>query len=194
MGKDWNIAYEIGDTPWDKGYASPPLEAFLEQHSVSGRVIVPGCGTGHDVRLFAARAAATIGMDIAPGAIRKAEAFPPAGTERYELGDFLQLGPHHHGVYDWVVEHTCLCAIDPVERESYVAAVRQSLKPGGQFLAVFFREISDSTGGGPPYPISRQETDALFGEGFELVESWIPERSYPSRPTGAEELCWWRLK
>ena len=30
MARDWNAAYEVGDTPWDKGYASPPLIEFLK--------------------------------------------------------------------------------------------------------------------------------------------------------------------
>jgi SAM-dependent methyltransferase len=194
MARDWDKAYETGDTPWDKGYPSPPLEEFLERHGVAGRVLVPGCGSGHDVRRLAAQGAEVVGMDIAPGAIRKAEAFEPAGAEHYELGDFLQMDAEHQAAYDWVVEHTCLCAIEPGERVAYANAVRQALKPGGQFLAVFFREVSDYTGDGPPHPISWSETDALFGQDFERVDAFVPEQSYPSRPFGAEEVVWMRLQ
>lgn len=194
MTKDWGKAYETGDTPWDKGYASPPLEAFLARQGLTGRVLVPGCGSGHDVRLLAAQGAEVVGMDITPGALRKAGAFEPVGTEKYELGNFLQLDSIHLAAYDWVVEHTCLCAIEPGERVAYAAAVRQALKTGGQYLAVFFREVSDYTGEGPPHPIGRDETDALFGEDFQIVESIVPLKSYPSRPYGAEEVVWFRLK
>ena len=104
MGKDWNKAYDIGETPWDKGYASPALNAFLGSYPLTGSVLVPGCDTGHDVRLLAAQGAEVVGMDIAPNAIRKAKAFLPTGKECYELGDFLQFDSSHCGVYDWVVE------------------------------------------------------------------------------------------
>ncbi len=194
MTKDWDNAYETGDTPWDKGRASPPLVGFLARHSVAGRILVPGCGSGHDVRVLAAQGTEVVGMDIAPGAIRKAETFSAADEERYELGDFLNLEASHLAAYDWVVEHTCLCAIDPSERPAYAASVRQALKPGGQYLAVFFREVSDYIGDGPPHPISREESDALFLDDFELVESFVPEQSYSSRPVGAEEVCWLRMK
>ena len=50
MARDWNAAYRLGDTPWDKGYAAPPLIEFLKRQSISGCVLVPGCGAGHDVR------------------------------------------------------------------------------------------------------------------------------------------------
>ncbi|MEC7486961.1 MAG: methyltransferase domain-containing protein [Verrucomicrobiota bacterium] len=194
MSKDWNKAYDIGETPWDKGYASPALNAFLGSYPLTGSVLVPGCGTGHDVRLLAAQGVEVVGMDIAPNAIRKAKAFLPTGKEYYELGDFLQFDSSHYGVYDWVVEHTCLCAIDPLERPAYVRALKKALKPSGQYLAVLFREVRDPTSNGPPYPISRQQCDALFGDAFEMVKSYVPEQSYSCRPFGTEELCWMQMR
>ena len=194
MAKDWDAAYEAGETPWDKGYASPPLVEFLKRQAISGRVLVPGCGTGHDVRALAAQGAEVVGMDIAPGALRKATTFPLTGGEFYTQGDFLNLDASHRGVFDWVVEHTCLCALDPSQRAAYAAAVRAALNQGGQYLAVFFREVSDYDGDGPPHPISREEIESLFGDSFEMIESFVPQVSYPSRPVGAEEVCWMRLK
>lgn len=194
MGKDWNKAYEIGETPWDKGFASPVLKAFLESYPLVGSILVPGCGTGHDVRLLAAQGADVVGMDIAPSAIGKAKAFLPTGKECYELENFLQLDPSHYGVYDWVIEHTCLCAIRPSERQSYVKALKRALKPNGQYLAVFFRKVRDSSSDSPPYPISRQQSDDLFVDAFEIVKSYVPEQSYKCRPFGAEELCWMQLR
>ena len=194
MARDWNAAYEGGDTPWDKGYASPPLIEFLKLQSISGRVLVPGCGAGHDVRALAAESVQVVGLDIAPRGIDKAETFPVSYDERYELGDFLNLGKQYHHAFDWIVEHTCLCAIDPSEREAYARSVVQALKPDGKYLAIFFREVSDYQGNGPPHPISREQSDALFGDSFELIKSFVPQQTYPSRAIGAEEVCWMRLK
>ena len=194
MAKDWNAAYEVGETPWDKGYASPPLIEFLNFQPILGRVLVPGCGAGHDVRALAAEGVEVIGLDIAPRGIDKAETFPVSCGERYELGDFLNLGKQYHHSFDWIVEHTCLCAIDPSEREAYARSVAQALKPDGKYLAIFFREVSDYQGNGPPYPISREQSDILFGNSFELVKSFVPQQTYPSRVIGAEEVCWMRLK
>jgi SAM-dependent methyltransferase len=194
MARDWNAAYKEGDTPWDKGYASPPLIEFLNLQSISGRVLVPGCGAGHDVRVLAAEGVEVVGLDIAPRGINKAETFPVSYDERYELGDFLNLGKQYHQAFDWIVEHTCLCAIDPSEREAYARSVAQALKPDGKYLAIFFREVSDYKGNGPPHPISREQSDALFGDSFDLIKSFVPQKTYPSRAIGAEEVCWMRLK
>ena len=144
MSKDWNKAYAEGNTPWDKGYASPPLRAFLKTHRLEGRVIVPGCGSGYDVRLLAEQGASVLGLDIAPLALEKARSLPSVGNEDYVLADFLNLPSEYHRQFDAVVEHTCLCALDPVDRCSYVQSVLKLLKSGGKYLAIFFRKVSEN--------------------------------------------------
>ena len=194
MARDWNAAYKLGDTPWDKGYASPPLIEFLKRQSILGRVLVPGCGAGHDVRALAAQGAEVVGLDIALRGIHKARAFPVSCGERYELGDFLNLEKQYHSSFDWIVEHTCLCAIDLGERGAYARSVALALKPNGNYLAVFYREVKDYQGNAAPHPISREQCDALLGDAFELIKSFVPQQTYPSRPIGVEEVCWMRLK
>jgi len=194
MPKDWNTAYEKNDTPWDKGFASPPLRAFLAKQVVAGEVLVPGCGSGHDVRLLAGQGAVVIGMDIAPGAIRKAAEYRLVSNEHYVVSDFLNLDDIYTARFDWLVEHTCLCALDPEQRPAYAHAVARALKPGGNFLAVFYREVPDYNGDGPPHPISATAIYQLFADDFEVVERLIPEESYPSRPFGSEEVVWMRKR
>lgn len=194
MPKNWNAAYEDDDIPWDKGVAAPPLAEFLETHSITGRVLVPGCGLGHDVRLLTSQGALALGMDIAPCAVRKAQAFPTVANESYAVGDFLDLSTEWAGQFDWVVEHTCLCALELDQRKEYAASVTKALMPGGNYLAVFYREVSNSNGDGPPYPISVEAIDTLFGAHFEQVKSFVPNKSYPSRPYGSEEVVWFRKR
>ena len=195
MMTGWDDAYASGETPWDKGYAAPPLGEFLRRHRVpDGEVLVPGCGTGHDVRLLAERGVSATGMDVAPRALRAAERFPKAGRERYVEADFLALPERFHGAFDWVVEHTLLCAVLPEERAAYARAVEAALRPGGGFLGVFFIEVPDDDGDGPPFATPRSELDALFGHRFQLVTSFAPEATYPERPVGCEEVRWYRKR
>jgi SAM-dependent methyltransferase len=188
MGRDWHRAYESGETPWDKGAPAPPLLAFLGRHRVAGSALVPGCGYGHDVRALAAQGAVVTGLDLAPGAVRGARAFPPSGNERYLEGDFLDLPEGLRGAFDWLVEHTLFCAIDPTDRPRYARSVRDALRPGGRFLGIFYRRIPRDDGRGPPYAVSGAELDRLFGPAFDLLEAWTPLEAYPSRPPGSEEV------
>ena len=195
MPPGWDQAYAEGDTPWDKGRAAPPLREFLRHHRVpGGEVLVPGCGTGHDVRLLAAGGASVTGMDIAPRALLAAERFARAGGERYAEADFLKLPARFRGAFDWVVEHTLLCAVQPEERAAYARAVAAALKPGGAFLGVFFIEVPDDNGDGPPFATPRAELDVLFGDRFRLVTAFVPEATYPERPPGCEEVRWYELR
>lgn len=186
---DWEARYQTGDMPWEKGEASPGLVDFLAEHVklIKGTVCVPGCGTGHDVRAWAAAGFTVHGFDLAPSAIRlAAEKTKAAGLEaEFHLADFLRDGPPFQ--FDWLFEHTLFCAIDLSQREAYVRALPRWLKPGGQYLAVNYF-IPDTEG--PPFGTNREEIVGRFSNGFELLKDWVP-RSYPNR-TGLERMFWWK--
>ena len=190
MTTDWEAHYQRGETPWDKGAPSPGLVDWLAGNRVGGRVLVPGCGMGHDVRALSAQGADVVGLDLAPSAVAAARAFAPAGAERYEEGDLFALPAKHAGSFDWVWEHTCFCAIDPARRADYVEAVARVLKPGGHLLAVFYLDPgSKRADEGPPFGVSLAELDAHFGARFECSKEWLPARAYPGR----EGREWMRL-
>jgi SAM-dependent methyltransferase len=176
---DWETRYQSGDTPWEKGAPSPGLVDWLAANQISGRVLVPGCGSGHDARVLAARGAHVIGIDIAPSAIRTASAFQRAADEQYILADLFNLPVEYLGAFDWVFEHTCFCAIDPALRPDYVSAVARTLKHGGHLLAVFY--MTPDSDDGPPWGATKLELDALFNPHFDLLAEWVPVRAYTGR-------------
>jgi len=186
---DWDLRYRIGDTPWNRG-AAPPLEEFLSLHPVRGDVLVPGCGTGHDVRLLAGQGARVTGIDLAETALAMARNHPPVGDEHYALGNLFALPEEWTGRFDWVVEHTCFCAIPPLRRGDYVDAVVRALKPGGFLLAVFFLDTGVEQG--PPHGATREEIASLFDPFFHLEQEWKPVRTFPEREGG--EMCQLRRK
>ena len=189
---DWEQRYQDGDTPWDKGEASPGLVEFLERQPLTGTVLVPGCGIGHDVRAIAASGGNVTGIDFAPSAIAAARQFPPTNSEQYDIVDFFDLPERYRDCFDVVFEHTCFCAIDVVMREEYVRSVTQALKPGGQLLAVFYINPSPDREG-PPHRVSTGELDRLFGPFFNIQTEWQPTRAYPTRQ-GREQMRLMQLK
>ena len=102
---DWEQRYRTGDTPWEKGAASPPLLEWLESHGpMHGSVLVPGCGSGRDVRAIAGVCPTTqvVGLDVAPSAIDQARGFSLAGQETYQLADFFDLPAELTNRFAWV--------------------------------------------------------------------------------------------
>lgn len=187
----WENRYQTGDTQWEKGAGSPGLEDFIAAHPEvpRGSVCVPGCGTGHDVRLFAKAGFAATGLDFAPSAIQLAtERTSQAGLSAvFHQCDFLHDEPTER--FDWLFEHTLFCAIPPTSRDEYVRAVLRWLKPGGQYLAVNYLLCEAA---GPPWPVAREEILQRFTPDFELIADWTP-RSYPNR-TDKERMFWWKRR
>ena len=179
---EWESRYRAGDTPWDKGLPHPALVNWLATSEMTGRVLAPGCGSGHDVRAIAETKKCTvIGMDIAPSAIRAATAFIPVGNETYIPGDFLAGDAKAYGPFDWIFEHTCFCAIRPARRADYVREAAAALKAGGFLLAVFFMDPENSDSNAPPFASSSSEIDGLFLPAFQKIDFHSGINTYPGR-------------
>ena len=191
---DWEQKYLDGDTPWNKGAAHPALASLKTDPAVFGRVLVPGCGQGHDVAALAAISAVTevVGIDIADTAIQEATTVLAREPKaRVEKADLFALAPAYRGHFDLVWEHTCFCAIDPGRRNAYVNAVAGVLRPGGHLLAVFFltpwNSEEENRTQGPPFGCSEEELDRRFAPRFEIVRTGPVAVTYPGRE-GREQL------
>jgi SAM-dependent methyltransferase len=193
-GIDWEARYIASDTPWDKGAAHPALIDHLKKQPITGRVLVPGCGVGHDVRALAQNPALSIlGMDIAPTALRLARSFPRAGNESYLEGDFLAGDAVEAGSFDVIFEHTCFCAIPPIRRKDYVKSASDALRSGGLLLAVFFTNPENTDPSTPPFRCEMNEIRGLFSGDFEFLEADELISTFRER-MGRETLCLLRKK
>jgi SAM-dependent methyltransferase len=187
MDRDWEKCYRVGDTPWDKGEAAPPLMELMERMGGEvwgeGPVLVPGCGTGHDVRAIAAVGVEVVGVDIAPSAVEAARGCGVVGREVYEVGDFLGEGWPGGRRYSAMWEHTCYCAIPPERRRDYAGAAARALEVGGLLAGVFYLEPWDEgeEREGPPHGVTVEELVECFSPWFEWMEGWVPGRAYPGR-------------
>lgn len=185
---DWDAAYRSGEIPWEKGTAAPPLLEFLERRELPGRVLVPGCGLGHDARAIARGGAdSVIGLDVSNTAIAAAkERHNPPNLE-FAVGDFFD---GELGSFDGVFEHTFISALDAPLRSRYTPALLRHLRPGGLYLAIFFMTPwdDDEDPEPPPWGISDSEIEAMFGGRLEMLEIWVPSRFYPGRE-GREKMA-----
>ena len=172
----WTDLYARGSDGWDLRQPSPPLVEFMERTPLPpGRVAVPGCGRGHDVRFLARLGFVPVGFDFSATAIAEARALAKTDNVAAEFveRDLFTLGGDYGRAFDGVWEYTCFCAIDPGRRAEYVRTMRTILKPGGWLLACFFP--LRRRGAGPPFPVSELEVRRLFAPGFRI------ERAYPPR-------------
>lgn len=194
---DWNDLYAKGETPWDRGRPAPMLEVLRTTHPklLRGRVLVPGCGLGHDARWLADHGCEVVALDIAPLAIDRARQLDTGHCVDFRLVDIFNLPEDLRGIFDLVWEHTCLCALDPPTRAQYIAGVRSALRPCGTVAGVFYMNPALDPGEtGPPFGITLEELIRLWQEGgFEVQEHRLPEAAYEGRE-GRERLMRLRLR
>jgi SAM-dependent methyltransferase len=155
----------------------------LGEGMLKGRVLVPGCGRGHDVRaIAAAEAGEIIGLDLAARAVSEAKAEGVPHNASFLHGDLFEAPSSLNESFDWVWEHTCFCAIAPADRGRYVDAIKSFLRPGGKLLALFFLDPGHANPlEGPPFGVEKAELDAYFSTAFVLEREWAPRATYPGR-------------
>ncbi|MCU0523678.1 MAG: TPMT family class I SAM-dependent methyltransferase [Elainella sp. Prado103] len=189
----WQGRYQEGTDRWDLGQPAPPFVSLLtaDQAPAPGSMAVLGSGRGHDALLFAAHGFAVTGFDFAPFAIETAtQAAQQRGLPaQFLCRDIFTLAEEFSHQFDYVLEHTCFCAILPEQRADYVQMVHQILRPGGELIALFW---AHSRPGGPPFGVSLAEIRQLFEgnegnegneghEGCEPRQLIAPQIDPPSR-------------
>jgi len=179
---NWDESYRKGEIFWDKGEPSPPMIQYLERQSLAGRAMVPGCGHGHEVALAVKFGLDAIGLDIAPTGVAEAQALYPELAARFVVGDVFDPPAELRGVFDVVLEHTCMSALPPSMRADYRRGIDLMLKPGGMLLGVWFINPDLDPGEvGPPFAFPVLELTALFADGYEVVEDYVPVVGFESR-------------
>ena len=178
----WETAYREGRTGWDLGGPTPPFVYLLRgpQPPPPGRMLVVGAGRGHDALLFAQAGSDVTALDFAPAAVTEMTRLVRQTGVKMEVieADVFDIGQRWPEGFDYVLEHTCFCAIDPARRLEYVAAVHAVLRPGGELIALFY---AHGRAGGPPFATTEAEIRRLFEPGFVVEELAMTSHSTASR-------------
>jgi SAM-dependent methyltransferase len=165
----WEDKYQSGIVRWDLGQAAPPLVSLLRSPEAPkpGKIAVLGFGTGHDALLFAASGFEVIGFDFAPSAIAAASKTAQAKglNAQFLQKDIFDLA-EFSGQFDYVLEHTCFCAIALHQRPEYVQVVHDLLHPDGEFIGLFW---AHARAGGPPFGTTVSEIRTLFAPLFDIT-------------------------
>ncbi|MCA8935892.1 MAG: methyltransferase domain-containing protein [Planctomycetes bacterium] len=165
----WNAIYLENESPgWNIGQPAPALIHWLENAGAKpGRVCVPGCGYGHDVRLLAEHGFDAVGVDFAPLAVARANEHSIGAPGKFEFrqADVFELTKTEHEQFDYFYEYTCFVALEPSRRAEYVQLALSVLKPGGLLIGCFYNHGRE---GGPPFDVTREEVLALYEPHFEI--------------------------
>ena len=68
----WDLRYAADFTPWEAGCVPRQLRDFVVARPERPSVLVPGCGSAHDVRFFAEQGWDVVGLDFSAEAVAAA--------------------------------------------------------------------------------------------------------------------------
>lgn len=191
----WQQRYEQDSIGWDMGEVSPPLKAYIDQLPDSAKdqaILVPGAGNAYEVGYLHEQGFTNVTLvDFALAPIEAfAERYPDFPSTHLICTDFFSLSPEQYQ-FDWVLEQTFFCAINPSRRDEYVKQMAALIKPKGKLIGLLFDK--DFGQDEPPFGGTKDEYQQRFETNFDIE---IIEPSYNSHSArqGSELFIKMRVK
>jgi SAM-dependent methyltransferase len=179
----WSGKYRQQLMGWDTGSITTPIKEYLDQIKDKNlRILVPGCGNGHEVQYlhdneFNNVTVVDISDEPFTGLINKCMNWH---EDSFIVNDFFNI----IGQYDLIIEQTFFCALDPQIRQNYASKMHDLLAPDGKLVGVLFNV--PFAGDNPPFGGTKEEYVEYFRDKFEFK---VFEDCYNSiKPRIGEEL------
>jgi SAM-dependent methyltransferase len=188
----WSEIYQNEKPPWDLDQPAPALVDMLPRLKLSkSRILVLGCGAGHDAAFFAKAGHVVTAVDFSPEAIERGrKLYGEFKNLQFVEADIFNLPQDMQGSYDLIFEQTCFCAVNPTLRSRLVSIWRGLLAEQGFLMGVFFVNEKKK---GPPYGASEWEIRERLKKGFHFV-FWGRLKNSIERRYGKELLVYAQKK
>jgi len=158
---NWEQRYRDQNTPWTLNQVSPPIKAYFDQYKLTGKILIPGCGTGFEAQYLYDLGYDVYVLDISQTAIETFKTkFPNFPEDRIYCQDFFD----HHQNYDLILEQTFFCALLPELRKNYVEQTSKLLSNNGKLIGLFFEGEGKDTK--PPFKLPMETYKTLFKTKF----------------------------
>ena len=141
---------------------------------------MPGAGNAYEVGYLHEQGFTNVTLvDFAPAPIEAfAERYPNFPAAHLVCADFFALSPAQYQ-FDWVLEQTFFCAINPAHRDEYVAQMAALLKPNGKLVGLLFDK--DFGREEPPFGGTKAEYQQRFAPYFDIETMETSYNSHPAR-------------
>lgn len=174
----WNHKYIAGETGWDIGYVSMPLQKYFDQLLDKNlKILIPGGGNSYEAEyLFKNGFTNVFVIDISSIPLKNLDKRVPLFPKANLLHqDFFELEDN----FDLIVEQTFFCALNPSLRVDYVNKMYKLLKPEGKLVGLLFNIPLNNDK--PPFGGNKQEYISLFEDKFKIEKMETAYNSIPQR-------------
>lgn len=185
----WDARFRGGVTPWDAGGVPTKLAAWLDAHPGPLRVLIPGCGSGYEVRTFHAHGHEVLAIDFSDAAIEAAQRALGALAPLVRKADFFSF-EGERPPFDLVYERAFLCALPRREWLAWAKRIAELVCTGGRLAGFFYIDDNER---GPPFGIAPAALAELLEARFGLEDDLLVPRT-ESIPVfqGKERWMVWR--
>lgn len=172
----WNNKYINNEHRWDIGYASPAITNYFDNiNDKSVKILIPGCGSGYEGEYLIKQGFKNVFLlDISIEAKKRFLERCP-NFDNFYIEDFFSF----KGEFDYIVEQTFFCALDPNLREDYAIKMKSLLNYNGKLIGLIFNDKLNKEQ--PPFGGSRDEYEGVFSPIFNNVNISICKKSIKER-------------
>lgn len=178
----WEDIYKRNDIGWDLN-GPTPIFVKIANKLKPGKIIILGCGRGHDAIIFSKLNFEVTAVDFAPSAINYLEKLCKKNNIKVNAvqSDIFSLGKYYDNYFDYIIEQTCFCAIDPKRREEYERLVFRILNSAGNLIGLWYPLDKAIEDGGPPWGVSRSNLKDIFEKRWIVTKELFSELSVKKR-------------
>lgn len=179
----WTETYQKGQAGWDLKAPHPALQDMLPRLKMPrSRILVLGCGEGHDAAYFAQEGHVVTAIDFSEEALTRARAQYGSFPIQFIQKDVFELSRSFDKSFDFVLEHTLYCAVPPERRSELVRIWNRSLVQGGYFMGLFFTMEKRT---GPPFGAREWEIRQMLQKDYHML-FWGRWKNSPGWRQGKE--------
>lgn len=176
----WSDIYKQNRAGWDLDQPAPALIDMLPRLKLpKSKILVLGCGYGHDAAFLAQHGHIVTALDYSKEAIEGArQKYGHIGNLHFVELDLFKIPHSWNESYDLIFEQTCYCAVAPSQRNDLVALWKRLLHSQGQLMGIFFANEKRE---GPPFGGSEWEIRERLKNHFQFLFWGRWHTSVPSR-------------
>ncbi len=187
----WRARWRQGQTGWHRDEVNEKLRrhAARLEPAPNRRILVPLCGASKDLGFLAAAGWEPVGVEVAEEAVARlfegarpcaeAASVHTDGAVTVVCADFFACDLSRFAPFGAVYDRGALVAIPPRLRRPYAERIAELVAPGARGLVVTV-EYDGPPDLGPPFSVTRDDLERLFGAAFrvERIEC-VPDSSPP---------------
>ena len=187
----WDNKYKKNEFSWDIGKPTPYFVNWSKsiKNKKSKNILIPGCGISQDVLYLSKSGFNIYACDFSDTAIQTLSIYNKENNTNINLihSDFFNLKDEYSSFFDYILEYTFYCAINPNKRLLYVKNCNILLKNKGMLIGIMLPIGNDTVASNPPFSVTLNELKDNFSSYF-ILEKLYPNNLSIQKRQGLEYI------